>query len=231
MISILVPTYNEEKYLPNLLDSIEKQTYKNYEIIVADANSKDKTRRIAKKYGCKVVKGGLTAVGRNNGAKAAKGDILLFLDADMQLPDEFFLARALHEFKRLDLGALACWYTPKENKYIYKLYWIVAHTIRLVLQFFKPYGAAAIMTTKKMHFRVGGFIEKPALMEEHIYARNISKIKKVRLLPWIRVRVSMRRFKSEGLFSIIKKYLMLEIYELLKKEPTYKDFDYKFGKF
>ena len=89
MISIIIPAYNEEKYLPKLLECIKKQTYKGYEIIVADAGSKDRTGQIAKKYGCKVVKGGMPAVGRNNGAKVAKGNILLFLDADVQINRDF----------------------------------------------------------------------------------------------------------------------------------------------
>ena len=69
IFSIIIPTYNEEEYLPVLLDSIKEQDFDDYEIIVADANSTDKTVEIAKDYGCIVVEGGLPAVGRNNGAK------------------------------------------------------------------------------------------------------------------------------------------------------------------
>ena len=89
MISIIIPTLNEEKYLPKLLDCIRKQSYKDYEIIVADSNSKDKTRQIAKKYGCRIVKGGMPAKGRNNGAKAAKSEILLFVDGVIHFDNDF----------------------------------------------------------------------------------------------------------------------------------------------
>lgn len=78
IFSIVIPTYNEEEYLPKLLESIKMQSYDDYEIIVADANSNDRTREIAEEYGCIVVDGGLPAVGRNNGAKVAKGEIILF---------------------------------------------------------------------------------------------------------------------------------------------------------
>lgn len=88
-MSIIIPTLNEEKFLPRLLDSIKKQDSKDYEIIVADAGSKDATVEIAKKYRCKIVQGGLPAKGRNEGAKIAQGDLLLFLDADVQLPSDF----------------------------------------------------------------------------------------------------------------------------------------------
>src|SRR3989344_5776368 len=89
MISIIIPAYNEERYLPKLLDCIKRQSFRNYEVIVADADSADSTKKIAKKYGCRVVKGGMPGAGRNNGAKAAKGVILLFLDADSLIEMDF----------------------------------------------------------------------------------------------------------------------------------------------
>ena len=79
MLSIIIPTYNEEEVLPNLLRSIKEQDYKDYEVVVADAKSTDKTREIAQKFDCRVVDGGLPGEGRNHGAEAAKGDRFLFL--------------------------------------------------------------------------------------------------------------------------------------------------------
>src|SRR3989344_4462300 len=111
MISIIIPTFNEEKYLPKLLNCIKNQTYKDYEIIIADANSKDKTKAIAKKYGCKTVRGGLPAVGRNNGAKAAKGDILLFLDAD-SLIEKDFLKNCLGDIQKRNLDVAGTCLSP-----------------------------------------------------------------------------------------------------------------------
>ena len=100
MLSVIIPTFNEEKYLPKLLESIKKQTYKDYEIIVADATSKDRTRQMAKKYNCRVIKGGMPAIGRNNGAKIAKGDILLFLDADSIIEKDFISNALIYMKKR-----------------------------------------------------------------------------------------------------------------------------------
>ena len=60
-LSIIIPTYNEEWYLPKLLDSLDNQTFSDFEIIVADNHSKDCTVSVAKKHGCRVVKGGLPA--------------------------------------------------------------------------------------------------------------------------------------------------------------------------
>jgi len=75
MLSIIIPTLNEENYLPFLLESIKNQDFKDYEIIVADAGSHDKTREIAKNFGCKVVSGGLPAKGRNEGTKFSRGNL------------------------------------------------------------------------------------------------------------------------------------------------------------
>ena len=87
--SVVIPTFNEEKYLPLLLKDLESQTFKDFEVIVSDANSTDSTRSIAKNYGATVCDGGLPSVGRNNGAKIAKGDILIFLDADVRIKNDF----------------------------------------------------------------------------------------------------------------------------------------------
>ena len=116
MLSIIIPTLDEEKHLPLLLESIKKQDFSDYEIIAADAGSEDKTLEIAKDYGCKIVAGGLPARGRNQGAKAARGDLLLFLDADVILPEKTF-GKILEEFNRRKLDiATFCLLPSKKNK-------------------------------------------------------------------------------------------------------------------
>ena len=121
IISIIIPTYNEEEYLPVLLDSIKKQSYTDYEIIVADANSTDRTREIAEEYGCVVVDGGLPAVGRNNGAKVAKGEYLIFLDSDLELTDDY-IRNALYEFRMERAGIAITQMLPMSQKVEDKLY-------------------------------------------------------------------------------------------------------------
>ena len=105
MLSIVIPTYNEEEYLPRLLASIRSQRFEGYEIVVADARSTDRTRQIAERFGARVVEGGMPGPGRNLGAVAAKGDLLLFLDADVILPDTDWLAGKVEQFARPFLKA------------------------------------------------------------------------------------------------------------------------------
>ena len=77
-VSCVIPVLNEEQYLPILLNSIAKQDVTPYEIIVADAGSRDKTVEIAKSFGCKIVPGGSVPKGRNSGGFSAMGDYILF---------------------------------------------------------------------------------------------------------------------------------------------------------
>ena len=91
MISFIIPTKNEEKVLEHTLSSLGACTVP-HEIIISDGKSTDKTLAIASQYTKKVVVYGGTekqtiAAGRNAGALSAEGDTLVFLDADVTVPD------------------------------------------------------------------------------------------------------------------------------------------------
>jgi glycosyltransferase involved in cell wall biosynthesis len=95
-VSIIIPTYNREKYLPLALDSILNQTFKDYEIIVIDDGSTDNTRQAIKPYEEKIQylyqdNAGVSAA-RNAGIRQAKGEWLAFLDSDDEwVPDYLFI--------------------------------------------------------------------------------------------------------------------------------------------
>lgn len=86
IISVIITTKNEESVIARLIESIKNQTYKYKEIILVDNKSWDKTAGIAKKMGVKFFTfGPERSAQRNFGAKKARGEYLLFLDADMEL--------------------------------------------------------------------------------------------------------------------------------------------------
>lgn len=90
MISIIVPAYNAEKFMPALLDSIFKSGIEDMEVIIIDDCSTDNTAKIAKNYPVKMIqleKNSGPARARNLGVKAATGDIIFFLDSDVVVKD------------------------------------------------------------------------------------------------------------------------------------------------
>ncbi len=87
LVSVVIPTFREEDYLPPLLQSIKNQTYEPIEAIVSDSSpspSAEKIRDICSSFGARYVFDQKLNVarGRNQGARVSKSDILIFTDAD-----------------------------------------------------------------------------------------------------------------------------------------------------
>jgi len=196
MLSIIIPAFNEEKYLPRLLDSIKKQTYKNYEIIIADADSKDNTRKIAKRYGCKIIKGGIPAVGRNSGAKAAKGDMLLFMDADSVIREKF-LESALNEIKTRKLDTTGVYIYPDTNRLLDHIFLGIYNLLLFSTQFYYPHAVGSgIFCRKRLHEEVKGFDRNVKLGEDADYVKRCGKTGNFRMLRTVKLCFSMRRYKK-----------------------------------
>jgi len=227
MLSIIIPTKNEEKYLPILLSQIKKQNFKNYEIIVADADSQDKTVEIAKSFGCKVVRGGLPARGRNEGAKVAKGDIFLFMDADnIYLPDQF-LEKLISEFKRRNLGVASFPIYPKGNL-IDKICYFLYNKFVEIFQNWTAFATNSVLIKREVFEKVGGFDEEVKIGEDHDLAKRASKISKFGFIKTEPVLTSPRRFEKDGRLRTYLKYIFAGIY-MFFFGPVKKDFfSYRF---
>lgn len=228
MLSIVIPTLNEEDYLLFLLDSIKKQDFKNYEIIVADAGSKDRTIEIAKKYGCRIVSGGLPGKGRNEGAKAAEGELILFLDADLVLP-EAFLSDFICEFeeKKLDIASTDLEFLSDKVKY--KIAAKLCNFYYWATQRFFPYITECILVKKDMHQKAGGFAEEIKLLEDFDYVRRAARVGKFGHLKSIKFYTSPRRFEKDGLARVLLKYLLANFYALVFGPIKTNIFKYNFS--
>lgn len=207
MLSIIIPTLNEEKYLPLLLEQIKKQNFKDYEIIIADANSKDKTKEIAAKYNCRIVPGGLPGYGRNKGAKKAKGDVFLFMDADNIFLPENFLKELLEEFKKRKLGVASFPIHIQGNKFDklnYKAYnWFVKTTQNFIAHTFN-----SVLVKKEIFERISGFDEKIKIAEDFDFAKRASKIAKFGFIETKPVITSNRRLVKDGRIKTYSKYIL-----------------------
>ncbi|MDL2246348.1 glycosyltransferase [Methanobrevibacter sp. OttesenSCG-928-K11] len=229
-ISIIIPTFNEEEYLPVLLESIKNQTYQDYEIIVADAESDDKTVEIAKKYNCKIVEGGLPGVGRNNGAKIAEGELLLFLDSDLKLPKNY-LIKVVHEFTSENIGIGITQMEPLSKKTEDIILHNLANWFMIATEKIKPHGAGCygIIAKKSLHEKCDGFDETLNFGEDTDYIERLAKKERFKVLRGPKIGVSTRRLEEEGLYTLLRQY----------GKSTYNDFkgirtdadeiDYGFG--
>ncbi len=198
-----------------LLKSIARQKFKDYEIIVADANSKDRTPDIARQYGCTITSGGLPAKGRNEGAKAAKGDLLLFLDADVILPQDFF-KRTLLEFEERKINFGAFTLKPHPARKISGLFFDAFYNNQTTLfEKFFPHAAVAIIIKKEIFQKINGYDETLKLAEDHDLAKRAKKIARFEFLKSTTVFVSDRRFRKDGWSNTIAKYFFCELYTAL----------------
>ena len=230
ILSIIIPTYNEEEYLPILLESIKNQSFDDYEIIVADANSTDKTREIAESYGCIVVDGGLPAKGRNNGAKIAKGEYLLFLDSDLMLTDEY-LRNVIYEFQMERLGIAITQMLPMSNKVEDKLFHDFANYFMISVEKIKPHGAGCygIIARKELHDACGGFDEELNFGEDTDYIERLAKKERFKVLRNAKIGVSTRRLEEEGIETLIRQYGKSTVNDFLGKRTDAKELNYNFG--
>lgn len=229
IFSIIIPTYNEEEYLPVLLDSIKEQDFDDYEVIVADANSTDRTREIAQEYGCTVVDGGLPAVGRNNGASVAKGEILLFLDSDLQLTEDY-LRNVLYEFQMEHLGIAITQMKPLSNKVQDKLFHDFANYFMIGVENIKPHGAGCygIIAKKSLHDKCEGFDETLTFGEDTDYIERLAKKEPFRVLRNAKIGVSTRRLEEEGIETLIQQYGKSTINDFLGKRTDASELNYNF---
>ena len=230
-LTVVVPALNEAERLPLLLDTLDRQTRRADEVIVADAGSTDGTREIASARGALVVEGGKPAVGRNAGARAAIGDRLLFLDAD-DLLDDGFIAASLQEFEERELTAATAFMDPIERQPGNIFACEVANLYLDVMQYVSPHAPGfCILARRDAHEAIDGFDETVLLAEDHDYVQRAAEIGKFRVLRGARVSTSMRRIEKEGLVRLAFMYLYCELYVVTGRPIKKVPFDYEFAAF
>jgi glycosyltransferase involved in cell wall biosynthesis len=228
-LSIIIPTFEEENYLPILFKSLKAQTYTDYEVIVADNKSADETIHIADEYGAVVVPGGMPGKGRNCGAAIAKGDLLLFLDADVVIPPTF-LADIVAEFYNRGLDIATCQILPlSDRKMDIFLHQVYNYFIRLT-QSFAPFAPGfCILVDRKIHTVIGGFDEGIFLGEDSEYVKRAARLSKFGVLLSHKVPVSVRRLDRDGRWNVCMKYILSGIYMSVIGDIRTNLFNYTFG--
>lgn len=204
MVSIIIPSLNEELYIGELLESLKNQTYKEFEIIVADANSKDRTREIANSYGAIVIEGGTQSVGRNNGFKRSKGDILLFLDADISFSSNF-LEKSIAEFNKRKLD-LACAQFNLESEVLSQKVHNLATNTSFKIREKTPIAmatGATLFFKREVFEKLGGFKEDLRIAEDQEIVRRAKKLKFRFGVLNTKFKHSERRYINNGLAKML----------------------------
>jgi len=100
LVSINIPTMNSERTIKKTLESIKRQSYPNYEIIIIDKNSSDDTLKIAKKFNCKIFNDKRKLLGaRYLGVTKSSGEFIILLDSD-QILDKNSIENTLNLVKK-----------------------------------------------------------------------------------------------------------------------------------
>ena len=238
VVSVVIPAYNEATYIDRLLEALNKQLFKDFEIIVSDAQSKDGTDNVVKSFqgvmDIKFIeappKG--PAFGRNQGAKHARGEWLLFLDADDDVDDPEFIKILLDETKKHG------WYTSsakikvKEGAFFnrFGMAYVNYNYLKLLSHTKHPVAPGYCILTKRELFEsLSGFNEKIRFGEDYDYVSRASK-RGFGFVEETYFYVDLRRTETDG-FKLTLKGVANEIYRHthgynLENNPI----KYEFGK-
>ncbi len=213
--SVIIPTTLESKYLRNALNSIERQTLKDYEIIVCDYGSTDGTIQIAKEYGSRVIsirKAGASAA-KNVASKIAAGRYLVFLDADTTMWQDCL---ALFK-KEIEGGAIAgfpvvYWATDSKvydlfRKAIVNPFYYISSVFGLRLA-----PANCMFCERDAFLQTDGFEENTPIFTNYNLNGEIKKFGGIKLVGKAKAFTSDRRVKDFGLpsyvFTLVYAFLM-----------------------
>ncbi|EQA37317.1 transferase 2, rSAM/selenodomain-associated [Leptospira inadai serovar Lyme str. 10] len=216
-ISVIIPVYNEENFLPILLERLDSLNRKdeNLEIIVVDGKSTDNSKQIVSQYRVTLIDSPVQsrAFQCNLGAKFSNGKILFFLHADCLPPEDYFQAirSSVEEGKpagcfRIRYDSKKCWL--KLNA-VYK-----DRNLNLL-----RFGDQGLFVTTEIFSKCGGFQEDWNLMEDSEIVRRIRKISSFNVLDSCII-VSSRKFAEIGILKLQFSYFICSLLFILGAGPN-----------
>jgi glycosyltransferase involved in cell wall biosynthesis len=222
-ISVVIPTFSEEKYIGKTLSSLSKA--KNLEIIVVDSGSTDGTVKVARQFAprvCQMRERGISKA-KNYGAKHANCDIVVFVDADVIVPIDFE-EKVRNAFKDDVVGA-TCHILPM-NSSLREQIFLVTHNIIDKLLLCSPLSVLRhargefLAVKKKAFMTIGGFNKDMPCFEDHDLTVRLSRIGKFVFINNLTVYESMRRIRKWGITKTLNIWT-LNFLAYLIKHKTY----------
>lgn len=212
LVSVIIPTKNNEKILDRCLSSIKNQSYKNIELVVVDNNSTDKTKKIASRYTNVILNKGPERVAqRNFAARIAKGDFLFFIDSDMEL-DKDVIKECVELAKEKEAIVI-------EENNIGNTFWTKCRNFERKTYVGDEYIVAARFFKKNVFFALGGYDENLIINEDislHHHLRTAGyKIG--------RINARINHYEDHTLKDVIKKnfYYGKTLRQYFKKNPSH----------
>lgn len=211
-ISIVIPAYNEEAYLPATLEAIRKAEAhlgEPVEVIVADNCSTDRTAEVAQSYGAKVVTVTIKSIAavRNGGVAQATGDIVAFCDADNLVSENLFTEiKAAMDSGRYVGGGIGRVHMQRLSLGTFLFNWLPLRMTPLMT------GVSMVLffTTRQTFDRIGGFDVSTLMAEDYEFGCRLKREgraqgKRYKHLYRASVTVSTRKYDEFGDFFIITK--------------------------
>jgi glycosyltransferase involved in cell wall biosynthesis len=203
-LTIVIPAKNEAGMLPGLLGSLARQDYRGMaeaRVIVADAGSTDGTVEVALSFRdrllVEVIEGGLPSVGRNAGARLATTPYVLFLDADVELPEPTLLRRALWRMRRRKLHLVTTNIACREGNFADDLLYAGNNFMQRIGSFLKPFATGMFMLFDREAFwALGGFNERALFAEDYLLSKGVA-LTRFRIVRG-KVLTTNRRFQKLG---------------------------------
>lgn len=216
-ISVVIPAYNEEKLISKTLDSLVNQNIdENFEVIVVDNNSTDKTVEIVKNFSnkltnLKIVKQSKQGIApsRNKGFETARGEIVASTDSDEILPENWL--RVITKTLRSDDRVVACFgpYLYYDKSWLFNRLTLIVFYVSDFMQMILGgvYGLrGGNCAFKKDAWKiVGGFNEELNILEDVEIALRLKKIGKIVYLPNLPTKTTYRRFEGRVFSQIVHK--------------------------
>lgn len=223
MISVIIPTKNEEKYIKRCLISLNRQREYIGEIIVADGGSTDKTVEIARRYADIVLvdpRLNSPGKGRNAGANMAKGDILAFVDADTLVNDEW--GKAITEaFNQKGVLMASGPVYPYDSSILLKIAYIFSYDFLVrVTRFLRitHFLGLNVAYRKDFFIKLGGF-PNTKLSEDILLSMKANKYGKSVFSRKMSVLSSARRLRKQGIGWVLLYLIFNELKVIFKGKP------------